>query len=103
MYHLPLDEIYGLHKTKEELESQGGMFIETLPIPQYMKDKVPIPYLNPKTKEVFYEYIDVIENKEDLTEFETQEEKIKELEEYITFLQTNIVEIEYNNLMKGVK
>lgn len=80
VHHVPFDEVNGLHKTKEQLEKEG-ILVDSIPEPQQIEGKSPIMYINPSTKEVFYEYIDIPKTKEEL-----QEERITMLEQAINDL-----------------
>ncbi|NFM47521.1 hypothetical protein FDB72_15575 [Clostridium botulinum] len=57
IHYMPFDNVYGLHKTKEELE-QEGILIENIPEPKYIENKQAIMYWNPVDKQIFYEYED---------------------------------------------
>ncbi|EKX80555.1 hypothetical protein CFSAN001628_005554 [Clostridium botulinum CFSAN001628] len=101
---MPFDSVYGLHKTKEELE-QEGILIENIPEPKYIENKQAIMYWNPADKQIFYEYEDIPNYEENTpkSKEEIQEERIEKLENDITILQNNSIEQKYNELMKGVK
>ncbi|MBW7642407.1 hypothetical protein [Geobacillus thermoleovorans] len=59
-YHMmPFDEKYGLGKTKAQLEAEGGIFVDDLPQREYHEGKTPILHINPRTKEMWYEYQEV--------------------------------------------
>ncbi|GAA0082419.1 MULTISPECIES: hypothetical protein [Clostridium] len=105
IHFMPFDEIYGLHKSKEEIEREGGVFIEEIPEPEKIKGKSSSRYWNPKTKKIFYEYEDIPDYEENTSKSkeEIQEERIEKLENDITILQNNSIEQKYNELMKGVK
>lgn len=65
IHYMPFDNIYGLHKTKEELELEG-VLIENIPEPKYIENKQAIMYWNPVDKQIFYEYEDVPKSDEGL-------------------------------------
>ncbi|APH23809.1 hypothetical protein [Clostridium botulinum] len=104
IHYMPFDNVYGLHKTKEELE-QEGILIENIPEPKYIENKQAIMYWNPADKQIFYEYEDIPDYEENIpkSKEEIQEERIEKLENDITILQNNSIEQKYNELMKGVK
>ena len=66
IHHMPFDKEYGLGKSKEELEAEGGVFVDTLPEPE----NIPGKGANMKfvDGEIVFEYVD-----RELT----QEEKIE--------------------------
>ncbi|EKS4344858.1 hypothetical protein QB607_002854 [Clostridium botulinum] len=102
---MPFDEIYGLHKTKEEIEREGGVFVTEIPEPEHIEGKHFIQYWNPIQEKIFYEYEDIPDYEENIPKSreEIQEERIEKLENDVTILQNNSIEQKYNELMKGVK
>lgn len=59
VHNMPFDEVNGLHKTQEELE-QIGILVDEIPEPQIPTgQQVSGMFVNPETKEVWYEYEDV--------------------------------------------
>lgn len=58
-HFMPFDEQHGLGKTKEQLEAEGGIFVDSLPQKEHIEGKAPILHINPQTKEMWYEYQDV--------------------------------------------
>jgi len=95
----PFDEVDGLHQTKEELEKEGflienDLYIEHEPI----EGKCPICCWNPKANKMYYEYEDIPNHEEKISE-----SKIEKIENDITVLQNNFIEQKYSELMKGVK
>ncbi|HID0823936.1 hypothetical protein HYH70_11280 [Clostridium botulinum] len=71
MHYMPFDNVYGLHKTKEELE-QERILIENIPEPKYIENKQAIMYWNPADKQIFYEYEDVLKSDEKLEQQKQQ-------------------------------
>lgn len=57
-HFMPFDPTDGLGKTREELESEGGILIEGV-LPPENNGKPYRHYINPKTGEQWYEYEDV--------------------------------------------
>ncbi|HID0825357.1 TPA: hypothetical protein ACXDAP_003558 [Clostridium botulinum] len=73
IHYMPFDNIYGLHKTKEELELEG-VLIENIPEPKHIENKQAIMYWNPVDKQIFYEYEDVPKSDEGLEQQKQQTE-----------------------------
>ncbi|EQB4335412.1 hypothetical protein ACYJ2V_001099 [Clostridium botulinum] len=73
IHYMPFDNVYGLHKTKEELE-QEGILIENIPEPKYIENKQAIMYWEPVNKQIFYEYEDVPKFDEGLEQQKQQAE-----------------------------
>jgi hypothetical protein len=57
-HNVPFHPVYGLGKTKEQLEADGGIFVNELPQRDHIPGKVPVLHINPQTKELWYEYVD---------------------------------------------
>lgn len=57
-YYMPFDEEYGLGKTKEELETEGFLFVDEVLEPDEQTGKTPVLYINPETLEQWYEFVD---------------------------------------------
>ncbi|OQB15701.1 MAG: hypothetical protein BWY15_00414 [Firmicutes bacterium ADurb.Bin193] len=56
IHYMPFDEIEGLNKTQEELEAEG-ILVESLPdINAPEGQRICGRFVNPQTKEVWYEY-----------------------------------------------
>lgn len=51
----PFDEVDGLHKTAEELE-QTGILVESVPEPNVSEGQSASLFINPETKDMWYEY-----------------------------------------------
>ena len=83
-YFMPLDRVYGLPYSLEEAENRG-VFLDSIPEPQQIEGKTPVMYINPNTKEIYYEYVDyeepvVIDEKAVINKrLEKLEEAINEL------------------------
>lgn len=58
IHYYPFDEVDGLGKTAEEL-GQTGILVESVPQETIQPGKLSVLYVNPQTKELWYEYIDV--------------------------------------------
>ncbi|WP_061306824.1 hypothetical protein [Clostridium botulinum] len=71
IHYMPFNNVYSLHKTKEELE-QEGILIENIPEPKYMENKQAIMYWNPADKSIFYEYEDVLKSDKELEQQKQQ-------------------------------
>ncbi len=55
-YHYqPFDHISGLNKTKEQLEREG-VLVESIPEPEIKPNMSSTMYINPETKDIWYEY-----------------------------------------------
>lgn len=83
VHFLPFDEANGLGKTQEQLESEG-MLVDSIPDPVAQQGKIPVLYVNPQTKEAFYEYIDAPANPP------TVEDEIAELKRQLADAQIAI-------------
>lgn len=57
IHYMPFDETHGLGKTKEELESEGGIFVESVPEPENRPGKSATLKFS-ETDGLYYEYID---------------------------------------------
>lgn len=57
IHYMPFDENYGLGKTREQLEAQGGIFVESVPEPENQSGKVSTLKYS-KTDGLYYEYVD---------------------------------------------
>ena len=55
VHYMPFDDVHGYGKTKEELEQEGYILVESIPQPAD-NGKVPIHYVDIDTNEQFYEY-----------------------------------------------
>lgn len=86
IHYMPFDEVHGLHKTREELEKEGAIFVES--IPESTEDKPSDIFVNKTTLEVTREYIDVPEPFNPEKEIESLKVINASLEE--SNLQTNI-------------
>lgn len=52
----PFDPVLGMGETKENLEKTGH-FIDSMPQPTIITGKRAIPYYNPETKKIWYNYV----------------------------------------------
>lgn len=57
VHYMPLDPVHGLGKTKEELESEGGVFVESVPEPENRPGKAPVLKYS-EAEGLYYEYVD---------------------------------------------
>lgn len=64
-HHMPFHPKHGFGKTAEELE-QEGILVDSIPEEQKVEGKSAIRYVNPSTKEIYYEYEDILPTSEDL-------------------------------------
>lgn len=55
-HHMPFDPIYGLGKTKDELESNGAVFVDSIPEPDNIPGKNGV--LKYENGQLVYEYVD---------------------------------------------
>jgi hypothetical protein len=64
---MPFDEVNGLGKTQVQLE-QEGILVDSVPEPDQvqMQSKNSVMYINPSTKEIWYEYIDIPKTNEQI-------------------------------------
>lgn len=81
----PFDSVYGLGKSKEQLE-QEGMLVDSIPEPEQIEGKQAILYCNPQTKEFWYEYVDIPKSPEEM-----QQEQIEAIKQAIAELSTMII------------
>ncbi len=93
IHFYPFDDVYGLHKSKEEIENEGGVFIDNIPEPKKIEGKLPSRYWNPKTQKIFYEFEDVPKHEEEI-----QEERIEKLEKENQELENQLLLAENKNL-----
>lgn len=56
-HFFPFDAVYGLGKTQAELEAEGAIFVDAI-ITQEDNGKNAQLFINPQTKEQWYEYSD---------------------------------------------
>ncbi|EJE7236808.1 hypothetical protein M5L40_003846 [Clostridium botulinum] len=87
IHYKPFDEKEGLHETREKLE-EIGILVRDIPKPKQIEGKYFVRFINPKTKEIFYEYEEIPKSKE-----ENLEEKLKMLTE-------NLAQEKINNMKK---
>lgn len=57
IHYMPFDSINGLGKTKEELESEGGIFVESVPEPENRPGKSAMLKYS-EADGLYYEYTD---------------------------------------------
>ena len=73
IHNMPFDETYGLHKTQAELE-QTGVLVESVPEPSAEEGYQPTGiFVNPVTKDVWYEYEPIPPTKEELMQQQIDE------------------------------
>lgn len=63
IHYMPFDSIHGLGKTKEELEAEGGIFVESIPEPDKVQGKNAV--LKFDRGNLFYEYVERPESVEE--------------------------------------
>lgn len=80
----PFDKVTGI---PEEDQIQG-IFIEKIPEPIIQDGKNPILHINPNTKEMWYEYVDIPKTQEQI-----QQEKITALEQQLEVTNQAIAEV----------
>ncbi|OAJ73534.1 hypothetical protein AYJ08_13965 [Brevibacillus sp. SKDU10] len=56
VHYMPFDEVNGLGKSSEELQTTG-LLVDSIPQPE-ANGKIPKLFINPKTQELWYEYTD---------------------------------------------
>lgn len=56
-HFMPFDSINGLGKTKEELESEGGVFVDSVPEPENRPGKAAVLKYS-EADGLYYEYVD---------------------------------------------
>lgn len=67
MHYDPFHPVDGFGKTQEELEAEGHIFVERSDIPEPENNgKAPRLYINPQTKEMWYEYEEIPKTPEEL-------------------------------------
>lgn len=74
VHNFPFHEHYGMGKTVEELESEG-ILIDSLPEAENKEGFYNLRYINPVTKEIYFEYKVIPPSKEELLNY-----KIADLE-----------------------
>ncbi|OGX78212.1 hypothetical protein A6395_13400 [Exiguobacterium sp. SH31] len=89
-HYMPFDPIHGLGKTKEELENEGGIFVESIPEPDNVLGKNAV--LKYENENLFYEYADRPLN---------NEEQIESLKAENQSLNTAVVEL-YEIVLGGI-
>jgi hypothetical protein len=57
VHNMPFDNIYGLKKSREELEKEG-FFVNAIPIEERRKGKTAVLKCDVTTKALHYEYVD---------------------------------------------
>lgn len=57
IHYMPFDSEHGFGKTKEELETEGGVFVELVPEPENRPGKAPVLKYS-EEKGLYYEYVD---------------------------------------------
>ena len=55
IHNMPLDAVYGMNKTKEELLSTGYL-VDSIPTPEDRVNEVPILYIQPESMTLYYLY-----------------------------------------------
>ncbi len=76
--------IYNVEPPEELISNGNYIKVENVPEPIQVKGKSTLPYCNPETKEVWYEYVD---------KPLSSEEQLKELQEQINTLNIAMAEI----------
>lgn len=67
IHYDPFHPTDGFGKTQEELEAEGGIFVERNAIPEPENNGMaPRLYINPQTKELWYEYEEIPKTPEQL-------------------------------------
>jgi hypothetical protein len=56
-HFMPFDERYGLGKTREELEAEGGVFVDSVPEPENQPGKAAVLKYS-EADGLYYEYVD---------------------------------------------
>lgn len=75
-HNMPFDLEYGLGKTKDELISDGGIFVEKLPEVENRLGKTPV--LKYDGKNLYYEYMDrELTSEEEIILLKSQNEDLK--------------------------
>ncbi len=77
MHYDSFHPVDGFGKTQEELEAEGHIFVEEsdIPIPED-NGKIANLYINPQTKEMWYEYQDMPKSEIDILRDENRDLKI---------------------------
>ena len=66
IHEQPFHDIYGFKQTQDEL-NKIGILVESLPTKETYIGKTSELHVNPKTKEVWYEYTDIPKNNDEIT------------------------------------
>ena len=87
IFYKPFDQKHGLGKTKEQLE-QEGLLVDSIPEPEQQEGKIAILYVNPETKELYYQYEDIPKIEEQIAkeELESIKAQLQVTQEAIDFL-----------------
>ncbi|WP_243432523.1 hypothetical protein [Lysinibacillus sphaericus] len=77
IHYDPFHPTDGFGKTQEELEAEGGIFVERSAVPQpENKGKIARLYINPQTKEMWYEYEEIPKSEIEILRDENRDLKI---------------------------
>lgn len=84
IHYLPFDKKHGLGKSVSQLE-QEGVLVESIPEPDKIEGKSSALYINPESKELWYEYEDIPKTQEDKLS-----EKVNQLDAQLQITQEAI-------------
>jgi|GEM_PF-1511932 len=108
IHYNPFDSKEGLGKTEKQLRLTGAL-IESLPTRETQSGKDAMLYYNPRTREVWYEYVDMpVENTDELQmlkeKMEQQKNAMTEAYDAIAVQSEEIIELRAQiELLKGGK
>ena len=89
IHHMPFDKEYGLGKSKEELEAEGGIFVDSVQEPENRPGKSAVLKYS-GANGLYYEYID---------REMTQEEKMIELQQKYDLMQSALDELIFGGML----
>ena len=84
IHYMPFDPVHGLGKTREELEAEGGVFVESIPEPENRPGKSAMLKYS-EVDGLYYEYVD-----RSLT---TEEQSAQQMD-YLVDLDFRLLQIE---------
>jgi len=90
IHYAPFDEKIGLHKDINELEKKG-ILVGEIPQAKIKENKYSALYVNPKTKQFLYEYIDIPKTKEEILQENMREQGKQMFELTMTLIEKGVL------------
>lgn len=73
-----IDFIHYFPETLPAEDRSNGIMLDSIPVPEHIPGNEPIYYINPVTKEIWFEYIAAFKSKEEIIEeLRTENESLK--------------------------